>query len=169
MLVKIENVKAVKYVAEATTKSKTPALAGVHCDKTIEAADGFRLHAANIQLPTGLWKIDRPAPAVDLEPIEAEFPITERLKPKGEPSLVITIDAKLLRDALAQQQIVTLYLYDPLGPLEVCGKIDGAETYALIMPMFNREPQDWRPYVKEASEGSPIERDREILEERHTK
>ena len=164
-----EEERAVRYVDRARLSAKDkshPVLQAVNVNGGIEAADGFRLHAANIQLDEpGLWSYGKPGPVLQVDAQDGAFPDCSRIVPKEEPAMVVVLNSKFLRDALAGlSEYVTLRLYSPTKPVEVMGTAavkrgkTPPEVYALIMPCHTRNHAEiistWRPH-QDAPEDAP--------------
>jgi len=153
-----EQAKALVYVGRARSRKKdSPALNAVKMGDKAEAADGCRYHAVNVGFEAeGLWHYAKPAQTLDLKPEEGALPDLARICPGGLPQSEITLDAKLLRDALqGLTGMVTLTVYGATLPMTVQGRIsvprtlqeECPATYAVIMPMIRNDYADlWKPY-----------------------
>jgi len=152
-----EQEKAIRYVDRARSTDKThPVLQAVNSNGIMETADGHRYHAVNTQIDyEGLLSYGKPGAVLQAEPEAGTFPDIARIIPKEEPAMVIVLDSRFLRDALAGlEQYVTLRIYSPTKPMEVMGHAavkrgsDSPETYALIMPVHSSPETQatWRPH-----------------------
>ena len=164
MLVELthEEEKAVRYTDRARAKGaeakSRPVLGALHCNGVIEAADGYRYHAANIQLEAeGLLAYDKPGPVLRAREENGTFPDMGRVIPSEDPSMTIILNARFLRDALqGLEDFVTLRLYSETRPIEIMGHAkakrgqEPPETYALIMPLSPKAgAATWRPHQEE--------------------
>jgi len=161
MLVELthEEEKAVRYTDRARAKGaeaeSDPALGALRCNSVIEATDGRRYHAANIQLETeGLLAYDKPGPVLRAREGAGTFPNFGQIIPSEDPSMTIILNARFLRDALqGLEDFVTLRLYGETRPIEIMGHAKvrrweaAPETYALIMPLSPKAgAATWRPH-----------------------
>ncbi|MCK4518428.1 hypothetical protein KAT92_06630, partial [Candidatus Babeliales bacterium] len=128
MLIKLSKPqeKALRYVDRARSKDKAyPSFSAVRMNGKAEAADGHRYHAVNVAFETkGLWHYDKPAAVLELEPEDGALPDLSRICPRGVPQSEITLDAKMLRDALqGLKGMVTLTVYGKTLGMTVQGRV----------------------------------------------
>jgi len=137
------------------------------------ATDGYRLLAAKTVpglITAGLEydmvrfdNVPASATVVEAEELSGVFPDIEAIVPKTEPNLQIMVSARMLRETLAgftgDDDHVILRFWEPTRPFEVCGQVQGADAYALIMPirMGDPEPEPWRPGPKPPEESQEPE------------
>jgi hypothetical protein len=159
MITKVNLSKKVEsFLKKAVCKDKTrEVLMAVNANGRIESCDGFRYHAVRTQLIPS---------EPDSEALEGRFilkngiaervedtntyPDTNGIIPNIEKPVMITpdanvyfsVNAKYMAEALAgmdndSDTPVTILITGPTLPIQIFGKIDGIDAYAIVMPMHN--------------------------------
>jgi hypothetical protein len=156
-LVKIskEQAAALKYVQQAASEDQgRPTLTPVRVNGSLEACDGIRIHAANIQLPEaleGLMFVEKVQPTLESwKVIDCNYPDLVAIMPKNAPTVTVTFNAEYMREALTGLTgMCELRIFTEHTPIEVAGHLpDDTATYALVMPMRKDETRNdfsWKP------------------------
>ena len=155
--------RVTRYVKQAASKdSARPVLQGLNVNGNLEAADGFRYHAARTpepltQFTDRIIEFDKQPPAtggyVEAGVIDGIFPDCKSLIPTTDPVIEFSVNPKYLIEALKELSDVPMLkirVHSQYAPIEVLGVIEtGNEStpvYALIMPMnVDDANNNWKP------------------------
>lgn len=172
MILTRESQRGLRYAALARSKEKDhPVLHAVQAggDEVI-GADGYRLHAAHVELPQhGLLNVDKISTATTYAEEQGDYPnveslldnMTDATRDYRKIETEFLVDAQYLREALTGMGgVVRVRLYDAGAGgsiIEVLGKLDAGKgeqeisAYALVMGVY---PQNktvlptWRPFER---------------------
>jgi DNA polymerase III sliding clamp (beta) subunit (PCNA family) len=146
-----DKVAALKWVAKAASKDVArPSLQPININGRIEACDGYRIHAVNlnaqdIYVEEGSYipaKLDTTTYLEETDSVHS-FTDTDSVIPKlGDTSFCI--NAKYLAEALSGMDgMVKITVNDNSHPIAIQGTSkDGIDVSAIIMPMYD-DGKNW--------------------------